>query len=165
MCFSPATNHQPPATVPEPLSHTIQVTVRFGHSDLLGIVWHGNYVQWLEDARQSLGTAIGLGYEDLMRERFAAPIVDMKLAYKKPARYGDKLLITATLHWTEVPKLKHTYEIHRDGELLTTAETTQVLLHPTGELALNFPEFLQKLRDRWKAGKIKSAKGPTESWA
>jgi acyl-CoA thioester hydrolase len=151
--------------VPEPLSHTIQVTVRFGHSDLLGIVWHGNYVQWLEDARQSLGTAIGLGYEDLMRERFAAPIVDMQLQYKKPARYGDKLEITATLHWAEVPKLRHTYEVRRAGELLTTAETTQVLLHPTGELALNFPRFLVELRKRWQAGQINPPAGPTESWA
>jgi acyl-CoA thioester hydrolase len=151
--------------MPEPLSHTIRVTVRFGHSDLLGIVWHGNYVQWLEDARQSLGTAIGLGYENLMQEKFAAPIVDMQLQYKKPARYGDKLEITATLHWAEVPKLRHTYEVRRGSDLLTTAETTQVLLTPEGDLALNFPPFLEAIRNKWKAGEIKTPDQPTESWA
>ncbi|MCG3182738.1 MAG: hypothetical protein ICCCNLDF_00804 [Planctomycetes bacterium] len=152
---------------PAPLSHSILITVRFGHSDLLEIVWHGHYVQWLEDARQSLGTTIGLGYEDLMREKFAAPIVDMQLKYKRPARYGDKLKVTATLHWQQVPKLVHSYEVRRmsDNELLTTAETTQVLLHPTGELALNFPPFLEKLRQRWQAGQIKLEDKPTESWA
>lgn len=152
---------------PAPLSHTVRVTVRFGQSDLLRIVWHGNYVQWLEDARQSLGTAIGLGYEDLVRERYAAPIVDMQLKYKRPARYGDKLDVIATLHWAEVPKLRHTYEVRRvgDGELLTTAETTQVLLTPQGDLALNFPPFLEDIRRSWRAGEISTPNQPTESWA
>ncbi|MBK8208271.1 MAG: acyl-CoA thioesterase [Planctomycetes bacterium] len=141
----------------EPLAHTIRVTVRFMESDLLRMVWHGNYVRWIEDARQALGSCIGLGYEDFMREHFACPIVDMHLSYKRPARYGDKLDITASLHWMEVPKLVHSYEVRRaaDGELLTTAETTQVLLHPDQKLALNFPPFLDDFRQRWKLGQVK----------
>jgi acyl-CoA thioester hydrolase len=152
---------------PPPLTRTVRVAVRFGHSDLLRIVWHGNYVQWLEDARQSLGTAIGLGYEDLLREKYAAPIVDMGLKYRRPARYGDRLDVTASLHWSEVPKLRHTYEVRRvaDGELLTTAETTQVLLHPGGDLVLNFPPFLKAIRERWRAGEITPPDTPLETWA
>ncbi len=141
---------------PAPLSHTLRTTVRFMESDLLRMVWHGHYVLYLEDARQALGSRIGLGYEDFMRERFACPVVDLQLKYKKPARYGDKLDITASLHWAEVPKLRYTYEIRRvgDGELLTTGESTQVLVHPDGQLALNFPAFLQAFRERWKRGEI-----------
>lgn len=151
---------------PAPLRHTVRVTVRFGHSDLLRIVWHGHYVQWLEDARQSLGTAIGLGYEDLIQLKHAAPLVDMHLAYKQPARYGDKLDITAALAWQDTTKLVHHYEVRRvsDGELLTKAETIQVLLTPKGELALNFPDFLIELRKRWRAGEIALPDQPDESW-
>ncbi|MBZ0135312.1 MAG: acyl-CoA thioesterase [Planctomycetes bacterium] len=152
---------------PAALKHTVRVTVRFGHSDLLRIVWHGNYVQWLEDARQSLGTAIGLGYEDFVRERYAAPIVDMRLKYKRPARYGDVLDVTAALHWADVPKLRHTYEVRRaeTGELLTTGETTQVLLTPNGELALNFPPFFEAIRQKWRGGQISPPRKPQEGWA
>jgi len=144
---------------PDPLSHTVRVTVRFQESDLLGIVWHGNYVTYLEDARQALGVEIGLSYEDLMRHKFAAPLVDLHLQYKQPARYGDKVDVTATLHWAEVPKLVHRYEIRRaaDGELLTKAESTQVLLRPDGQLALNFPDFLLEMRERWRKGEIRTA--------
>ncbi len=125
-------------------------------SDLLRMVWHGHYVLYLEDARQALGARIGLSYEDFMRERFACPVVDLQLKYKKPARYGDRLDITASLHWMEVPKLRYTYEVRRvaDGELLTTAESTQVLVHPDGQLALNFPSFLLAFRERWQRGEI-----------
>lgn len=152
----------------EPLSHTIRVTVRFMESDLLRMAWHGNYVRWLEDARQALGARIGLGYEDFMRERIACPIVDMHIAYKRPARYGDKLDVTAALHWTDVPKLVHHYQVRRagDNELLTTAETVQVMLHPGGELALNFPAFLEDFRRRWQQGAIKPQDLPEPSpWA
>lgn len=145
------------SSTPPPLSHTVRLTVRFKESDLLGIVWHGNYVTYLEDARQALGVQIGLSYEDFMRERFAAPIVDLRLQYKRPAKYGDKLDVTASVIWQEVPKFVHRYEIRRvgDGELLTTAETTQVLVHPDGNLALNFPPFVEAVRERWRQGKIR----------
>jgi acyl-CoA thioester hydrolase len=148
-----------------PLSHTVRVTVRFKESDLLGIVWHGNYVTYLEDARQALGVQIGLSYEDFMREKLAAPIVDMRLQYKKPARYGDKLDVTASLQWPEVTKLVHKYEIRRvsDGELLTLAETTQVMLHPDGGLALNFPPFEQAARERRQRGEIAVSERPEPS--
>lgn len=152
-------------SVPAPLSRTVRVTVRFKESDLLGIVWHGNYVTYLEDARQALGVAIGLSYEDFMREKIAAPIVDLRLQYKKPARYGDKLDVTASLIWQEVPKLVHRYEIRRasDAELLTTAETTQVMLHPDGTLLLNFPPFVDMMRQRWTRGEIKNSGKPEPS--
>ncbi|MBX3475799.1 MAG: acyl-CoA thioesterase [Planctomycetes bacterium] len=150
-------------STPAPLSHTVRLTVRFKESDLLGIVWHGNYVTYLEDARQALGVQIGLSYEDFIRERYAAPIVDLRLQYKKSARYGDKLDVTASLQWMEVPKLVHRYEVRRasDHELLTVAETTQVLLHPDGGLALNFPPFVEAVRARWRRGEI-NAGGPTQ---
>ena len=90
---------------PPPLSHTIRVNVRFGHSDLLQIAWHGHYVQWLEDARQSLGTAVGLGYEDLIRERFfiGSPDEVAEDILDAQRRTGINHLIIST-HW---PGMEH----------------------------------------------------------
>jgi acyl-CoA thioester hydrolase len=140
-----------------PLTHVMRTTVRFMESDLLRVVWHGHYVLYLEDARQALGERIGLGYEDFMREGYACPVVDLSLKYKAPARYGDKLDIAASLHWMEVPKLRYSYEIRRagSGELLTTAESIQVLLNMQGQLVLNLPPFVEEIRRRWRAGEIK----------
>jgi acyl-CoA thioester hydrolase len=142
---------------PAPISHTTRVTVRFKEADALGIVWHGHYVTYLEDARQALGAAIGLSYEDFLAHDFFAPLVDLKLQYKAPARYGDKLDVKATMHWCEVPKLVTGYEIRRakDGALLATGETTQVLTTRKGELVLNFPPFFDAVRDQWAKGALK----------
>lgn len=138
----------------QPIRHTTRVTVRFKEADVLGIVWHGNYVAYLEDARQALGERLGLSYQDILDEGYLAPVVDLKIQYKAPARYGDKLDVTAVMQPTEVPKLVMTYEVRRaaDGRLLAAAETTQVFTTPEGELALNFPAFLTRIRERWQAG-------------
>ncbi|MEE9312478.1 MAG: thioesterase family protein [Planctomycetota bacterium] len=142
--------------MPEPLTFSIKRPVRFADSDLLQIVWHGHYVLWLEDARQALGEHIGLSYEALIEYKIAAPIVELGLKYKLSARYGDMLCISAKLHWEETPKLRHTYEVRRESDyvLLTTAETTQVLVNTDGQMLLNFPDFLLDLRKRWQAGEI-----------
>ncbi len=153
---------------PAPVSHTTRVTVRFKEADVLGIVWHGNYVTYLEDARQNLGKRIGLAYEDFMAQGINAPIVDLKISYKSPARYGDKIDVAATAHFTDVPKLVTTYEIKRatDGTLLATAETTQVLTTAKGELMLNFPPIMAASRERWARGEFNAAQPPQPSpWA
>lgn len=155
-------------TRPAPVSHTTRVTVRFKEADVLGIVWHGNYVTYLEDARQGLGRRVGLAYEDFMAQGVNAPIVDLKVQYKAPARYGDKIDVTATMHYTDVPKLLTSYELRRatDGALLATAETTQVLTTAQGELILNFPLFMAAARERWARGEFSAPQPPQPSpWA
>jgi acyl-CoA thioester hydrolase len=159
---------KPSGKHPAPISHTTRVTVRFKEADALGIVWHGHYVTYLEDARQALGAAIGLSYEDFLAHDFFAPLVDLKLQYKAPARYGDRLDVAASMHYCEVPKLVTSYEIRRakDGALLATAETTQVLTTRKGELVLNFPPFFDKVRELWAKGTLKvSAKTQDSPYA
>ncbi len=152
---------------PAPVSHTTRVTVRFKEADALGIVWHGNYVTYLEDARQELGVRLGLSYEDFLAKDYFAPLVDLKIQYKAPARYGDKVDVTAAMHWSEVPKVVTSYEIRRakDGLLLATAETTQVLTTRAGELVLNFPPFFAQVRQRWLNGELAGGKTQASPFA
>ena len=42
------------------ISHTSQVRVRFVETDPLGIVWHGNYIQYFEDGREAFGRHHGI---------------------------------------------------------------------------------------------------------
>ena len=43
------------------LSTTIRVQVRFSEVDAIRMVWHGNYVRYMEDAREAFGREYGLG--------------------------------------------------------------------------------------------------------
>ena len=50
------------------LTERITTRVRFDEVDALGIVWHGNYVKYLEDGREAWGRKYGIPYMTIYRE-------------------------------------------------------------------------------------------------
>lgn len=126
------------------LEHTVRVRVRFQEVDSLGIVWHGHYLSYLEDARVALGEEYGIGYNDIANAGLLAPIVKLSCNYLAPTRRGGELDITARLVCDGAAKLVFYYEIRHahDGVLAATGETVQVFTNIRGDLMLTAPEFL-----------------------
>ena len=52
-----------------------EIKVRFGEVDSMGIVWHGNYVKYMEDGRESFGEKYGITYLDFFKNRVMSPVV------------------------------------------------------------------------------------------
>lgn len=125
------------------LSNITETTVRFSEVDAMGIVWHGNFVKYMEDGRESFGLSYGLGYYDLYEQGFMVPLVKMDIDYKLQVKYGERILIETTWVNCDAAKILFRYRIMRktDGALLMTARTTQVFLNKQGELELCNPEF------------------------
>ncbi|QQY82200.1 acyl-CoA thioesterase [Tamlana sp. s12] len=129
--------------------HTNQVRVRFVETDPLGIVWHGNYIQYFEDGRESFGRKHGISYLDQKQHGFATPIVKSSTEHKRPLKYGDIATIKTIYVDSPAAKMIFRYEIYNQEELLVcTGETTQVFVDDigNGELSLNVPEFFMN----WK---------------
>lgn len=121
-----------------------KVTIRFSEVDSMGVVWHGNYVQFLEDARETFGTLHGMGYMDVYRNGYFIPVVNMNIDYKQRAEYEDNLIVKIELKDTFAAKMIFNYVVmNADTEqILATATTTQVFTNAkTGELNLNIPDF------------------------
>ncbi|MGN1211839.1 MAG: acyl-CoA thioesterase [Candidatus Cryptobacteroides sp.] len=135
------------------LSETIRIRVRFSEVDSIKMVWHGNYVKYLEDAREAFGRKYGLEYMTIYRNGFLAPMYEMHMKYVKSATIDDILCIKIV--WKEVigAKLVFDYEIRResDGELVLTAESVQLFTSNEGELQLLCPPFYEEWKRRWSA--------------
>jgi len=125
-------------------------TVRFSEVDALGIVWHGNYVKYLEDGRESFGRRYGLGYQDIYDAGLRTPIVKLDIDYKLQVGYGESVIIETTHVDVPAAKIVFNYRILResDGEVVLTATTTQVFLNKHGELELTFPDFYIRWREQ-----------------
>ena len=65
------------------MTSTKEVQIRFNEVDSLSIVWHGNYVKYLEDGREDFGNKFGIGYLHVKKAGYIIPIVDLKIQYKK----------------------------------------------------------------------------------
>lgn len=139
--------HQPTA---KRLCSTVKVKVRFSEVDSLRIVWHGRYLEYLEDAREAFGHEHGLEYMYMYGQGFLAPMYDIKMKYLAPATTDDVLSVTITYRPARGAKLIFDYEIRREGDdqLLSTAETTQLFTTRDGEFVLSCPDFLTDWKNR-----------------
>ncbi|MGI9551884.1 MAG: acyl-CoA thioesterase [Aurantibacter sp.] len=124
------------------ISFTSDIRVRFTECDPLGIVWHGNYIQYFEDGREAFGRHHGISYLDQKKHNFSTPIVKSICEHKLPLRYGDVAKIKTTYIDSTAAKMVFKYEIlNPEGKVVCTGETTQVFVELQGELSLVIPEF------------------------
>jgi acyl-CoA thioester hydrolase len=132
--------------VPPVTSHLVDRTetrIRFSEVDALGIVWHGNFVKYLEDGRESFGRKYHLGYLDVNKHGLLTPIVKLEIDYKQQARFGEEVVIETAHVNSDAAKIIFHYTIFRksDGEVILTASTMQVFVNESGQLELTNPEF------------------------
>ena len=132
------------------LSDKTEVTVRFSEVDAMGIVWHGNFVKYMEDGRESFGRRFGLGYYDLYEQGLQVPIVKLDIDYKLQVKYGEQIVIEITWMNCDAAKILFKYRILRkdDGAVLMKAQTIQVFLNMQGELELTNPEYYMEWKRR-----------------
>ena len=120
-----------------------EVRVRFSEVDSLGIVWHGSFVKYLEDGRESFGRRYGLGYFDVYEQGWMTPLTHLEIDYKLQVKYGEEILIETTYMQCDAAKIIYRYTIYRKPDLaiVATGSTTQVFVNKTGELELTNPPF------------------------
>jgi acyl-CoA thioester hydrolase len=140
---------------PSPLRIRVERRVRFEEVDPLGIVWHGRYPSYFEDARVALGERFGIGYMDFYGQEIIAPIRKMHLDYHRPLRFGEEFTVEGILHWSEAVRLNHEFIIRNAaGEVTTSGYTVQMLLDRAENVLLVPPPFYAEFRRRWQQGEL-----------
>ena len=133
------------------LSLVTQVTVRFSEVDSLGVVWHGNYVKYMEDGREAFGREYGLGYMRICQVGYCTPVVGLNVEYCSPARLDDNLEVTTVYVPQKASKQVYEYEIRNkaDGRLIVKAESVQLIMSLDGELEASKPEFFREWEKKY----------------
>lgn len=135
------------------LSVTKAFDIRFSEVDSMGVVWHGNYAKYFEDAREAFGEKYDLGYLMMYDKGFFEPIVELTFKYKRPMIYGMKPEIYMVYHPCEAAKIIFDYEI-RDAatkETFVTGHSVQVFMDAKShQLVLTNPDFYEEWKQRWE---------------
>ncbi len=131
------------------LVETVRIPVRFSEVDSIRVVWHGNYLKYMEDAREAFGRKYGLSYMQIVASGYYCPIYDYHVRFVHSATYDDVLLVTIKYKPSLGAKLCFDYEIRRerDGALVLKASTIQLFTSTDGVLEPSEPEFYRK----WKS--------------
>ncbi len=129
------------------LKHRIEIPIRFSETDAMGVVWHGNYLKFFEDAREQFGKAFKLHYLDMFNQGVLTPIVHSELFHKSSLYYGDVAIVESSFVYQAAAKIKFEFEIisKKTGLLAAHGSTTQVFMdNDSRELQLNKPAFFEE---------------------
>ena len=127
----------------------VELEVRFHDVDMVGVVWHGHYLRYFENARWALMNRLGFGLDRMLESGFAWPIVDLQAKYVSPARFGDRLRVRASLvEWETRMTVNYLVSRHGDGARIARARTVQVAVDArSGELQFAAPaDFVECVR-------------------
>ena len=123
--------------------HKVEVRVRYGETDQMGVVYHGSYVPYFEIGRVEWLRNKGVSYKDMEQNGIALPIVSMHLNYKKPAKYDDLLTIHTKLKSYSGVKIEFDCEIRNENEeLLTTAHFILVFVDVNSGTPTTPPQYI-----------------------
>ncbi|MDR1779993.1 MAG: acyl-CoA thioesterase [Tannerella sp.] len=133
------------------LTASKETEIRFSEVDSMGIVWHGAYSLYFEDAREEFGRKYGIGYLDIFGNGFYAPLVDLRFSYKKPLVYGRRARTNIIYKPTEAAKIVFEYEIYDadDNSLIATGSSVQVFLDKDYRLVWGNPPFYEEWKKKW----------------
>ena len=122
----------------------VDVRVRYGETDQMGVAYHAHYLVWCELARTELMRQLGVRYRDLEERGFKLAVAEASLRYARSARYDDLLRITAWVSDVGSRRVTFGYRVERpeDGALLCTAETALVSLDRNNRPARMPPEVV-----------------------
>ena len=105
--------------------HEHRLRVRYGETDQMGVVYHANYLAYMEEGRTRLMHSRGCSYAELERSGFGLAVRRASMRFRAPAVYDEELLVRTQVDRVRGASVNFTYTILRasDGTLLCEGET------------------------------------------
>ena len=109
-------------------------TVLPQHTDHAGVMWHGSYLNFLEEGRIDALDKIGYSYPKLSEKGFEIPVVSIKLRYKISFIHGEKILLASQFKLENKIRLTcKTLFLKSNGDIGAEAKIGLVVVRKTNE--------------------------------
>jgi acyl-CoA thioester hydrolase len=98
------------------------------HTDYAGVVWHGSYLTWMEEARVECLRSIGIDLAELVALGCDLPVVELSIRYHRPILLGMEALVKTSMTQMEGVRMDWDYQIQslEGREIYLTAKVTLV---------------------------------------
>ncbi|MTH51847.1 YbgC/FadM family acyl-CoA thioesterase [Bacillus mangrovi] len=119
-----------------------EVQVRYAETDQMGIVYHANYLVWMELGRTKLIEDLGFSYARMEEEGILSPVTSLTVDYKKPLKYGEKATIHTWVSEYSGVRVVYGYEMFTpDGELALKAHSSHVCVKKDSFKPINIRKY------------------------
>lgn len=126
---------------------TTEFYVRYAETDAQGIVHHGSYIIWLEEARVNFARAKGTNYAYFEQAGFAMVVTEINVRYRTPLRFGDRVKIDCQVLEFKSRSVKFGYEVRNaeTGAVCLTGSTSHICVTREGQVTTWPAEWRQFL--------------------
>jgi len=134
-----------PTLQPELFVYSFPVRVYFENTDAGGVVYHSEYLKFLERARTEWLRRLGYEHQALARDhRVLFVVTSMAIEFTRPARLDDSLAVSVRLESLGKVRCVFQQEVRRDDEVLVKAKVTVAAVTGEGMKPVEIPEGLRK---------------------
>ncbi|KIY20646.1 MULTISPECIES: acyl-CoA thioesterase [Mesobacillus] len=136
-----------------------EIEVRYAETDQMGVVYHANYLVWMELGRTQLIKELGFNYAEMEKDGIISPVLDIQASYKRPLRYGDTAIIKTWVEEYDGIRSVYKYEIFNgEGELALTGSSKHVCVKKDSFR----PVSLKRKYPDWHEAYLKAMKKPED---
>lgn len=111
---------------------TQRIRVRFAETDAMGVVHHGRYLPYLEEARVAYLRAIGHPYTEWRANGLDSAVLEAYLRYRQPLRFDDEVDVHLKLAGGTRTTFQMAYLLTVDDQLAATAVTVHGMVRSDG---------------------------------
>ncbi|MCA0983182.1 acyl-CoA thioesterase [Halobacillus yeomjeoni] len=124
----------------------IPIQVRYQETDMMGVVYHANYLVWFEIGRTSFIESLGFKYAEIENQGVVSPVIDANVSFKNPVRYGDPVHVKTWVESYDGLRVTYGYEVvHENGQTAVSGETKHVIVKKDNfrpvSIRRSFPEW------------------------
>ena len=124
------------------------------HTDHAGVMWHGTYLNWLEESRiYSIGKA-GIQYIELLNRGYEMPVYKIEIKYLKPIMMGEEIIVKSFFITNKGPRIKVNSTFTSPKNKIYTEATIELVLinKNTFKVVRKSPYFLDNYLDNLRKG-------------
>jgi acyl-CoA thioester hydrolase len=124
------------------------------HTDYAGVVWHGAYVAWLEEARVECLRSIGVDYANLVAMKCELPVVELSIRYHRPIQLGMAAVVKTRMVNVSGVRINWDYQIQSPDfqDLYVSAQVTLVAIdREKGKIMRQLPASMEEALARLAA--------------
>jgi len=130
-------------------SDEVEIRVRYGETDQMGVVYHGNYIPYIEIGRTEWLRKLGTSYKEMEENGVMLPVVAINLRYRKSAVYDEIIKIETILKKIPTASIEFDFIISNSkGEVLTTGNSILAFIDSKTNRPMRCPKYiLEKLEN------------------
>jgi acyl-CoA thioester hydrolase len=111
----------------------------------MGVVYHGNYPQFMEMGRVEWLRSLGISYKNMEENGVMLPVISLEMKFKKSAVYDDLITVVTTLKKKPSVRIEFDYQIFNENEeLLVEGNTVLAFVNMASKRPIRCPDYLLK---------------------